>query len=228
MRWMVALTVLILTAPAFAQQEAAEKLYRAMEKHLRDAKSVKVVFESDASIDKDTTKMRGTVSVADGNRAHLDISGSDNGKPWSMTFIADGKMAYFTRTDKPKGESKPVEANLSQTRPQILARGGVFATFQIGPAKETFDIEKVMGIGDFKLGKIEKVGLRDAQVVECTLKPDNGQVMKMAIWLDTQTNLPLKRLLTASGPKGAIRVTETYTEIDINPTFNAKFFEIPK
>jgi outer membrane lipoprotein-sorting protein len=228
MRCTVALAALILAAPAFAQQDAAEMLYRGMEKLVREAKSVKIAFESDAAIDKNTTKMSGVVSVADGNKARLEISGSDNGKPWSMTFIADGKMAHFTRSDMPKAESKTVEANLSQTRPQILARGGVFATFQIGQAKESFDIDKVMAVSDFKLGKKEKVGIREAQVVECTLKLDNGKVMQMAVWLDTQTNLPLKRLITAPGEKGVIRVTETYTEINLNPKFDDKFFEIPK
>jgi outer membrane lipoprotein-sorting protein len=228
MRWTVALTVLILTAPGFAQPSAAEKLYRDMEKQIRDAKSIKMAFEIDAAIDKNINKMRGAVTVAEGNKARLEVNGSDNGKPQNMTLIADGKLAHYRGSEKPGGESKPVEANLSQTRPLILARGGVFATFQIGPATETFDIDKVLAISNFKLGKKEKVGVREAQVIEYTLKPDNGQVVQMAVWLDTKTNLPLKRLMTAPGQKGVFRVTETYTEITLNPQLDAKVFVIPK
>jgi outer membrane lipoprotein-sorting protein len=228
MRWTVALTVLVLTAPAFGQQSDAEKLYRGMEKLVRDAKSIKMAFEIDAAIDKNTNKMRGVVTVAEGNKARLEVNGTDNGKAQNMTLIADGKVAHYKGSEKPKGESKPVEGNLSQTRPQILARGGVFATFQIGPATEAFDIDKVLSISDFKLGKKEKVGVREAQVVEYTLKPDNGQVVRMAVWLDTATNIPLKRLMTAPGQKGVFRVTETYPEILLNPKIDAKVFEIPK
>jgi outer membrane lipoprotein-sorting protein len=228
MRCTAALVALILTVPAFAQQNPAEKLYRAMEKQIRDAKSVKMAFEIDSAIDKDNTKMRGFVSVAEGNKARLEVTGSDNGQPRSMTIISDGKTSYYKGSDKPSGESKPAEGNLSQTRPQILARGGVFATFQIPPTTEGFDIDKLMPASDFKLGKKEKVGVRDAQVVECTLKPDNEQVVQMTVWLDTQTNLPLKRLITSSGQKGVFRVTEIYTEITLNPKFDDKMFAVPK
>src|SRR5205814_696548 len=131
-------------------------------------------------------------------------------------------------SDMPKPESKAVESNFSQTRPQILARGGVFATFNIGPATESFDIDKVMPVSDFKLGKKDKIGVRETQAVECTLKPDNGQVGQMTVWLDTKTNLPLKRSVTMAGEKGVFRVTEVYTEITINPKLDSKLFELPK
>jgi outer membrane lipoprotein-sorting protein len=228
MRWIFAPAVFILLAPAFAQPNTAEKLYRGMEKTIRDAKSIKMGFEIDAATDKDNNKVRGSVSVAEGNKARMEITGTEDGKQRTMTLIADGKMTHFTASDMPKPESKAVESNFSQTRPQILARGGVFATFNIGPSTESFDIDKVMPVSDFKLGNKDKIGVREAQAVECTLKPDNGQVAQMTVWLDTKTNLPLKRLVTTAGEKGVFRVTEVYTEIAINPKLDGKLFELPK
>jgi outer membrane lipoprotein-sorting protein len=228
MRWLSACSVLILAAPAFSQQNEAEKLYRAMEKNIREAKSVKMAFEIDAIMDKETGTMRGAVTVAPGNMVRLEAKGSVSAKEREITVIADGKQALRYETGMPKAEIKPVESNLSETRPQILARGGVFATFQIGPATERFDIDKIMPLSAFKLGNKEKVGQREAQVVECTMMPDNGQVVQLTTWLDTKTNLPLKRLVTAPAEKGLFRVLEVYTEITLNTKFDAKLFELPK
>jgi len=228
MRWIFTSAVFILLLPEFAQPNGAEKLYRGMEKIIRDAKSLKMGFEIGVDLDKETSKMRGAVSVAQGNKARLEVTATAGGKERAMTVIADGKQAVVVETDTPKAEPKPVESNFSQTRPQILARGGVFATIEIGPSTENFDIDKVMAISDFKLGKKEKIGVRETQAVECTLKPDNGQVAQMTVWLDTQSNLPLKRVVTVAGEKGVFRVTEVYTEITINPKFDSKLFELPK
>jgi outer membrane lipoprotein-sorting protein len=228
MRWISAFSVLMIAWLGSAQQNDGEKLFRSMEKMVRDAKGVKMAFDIEAVKDKDTDKMRGAVTVAEGNRARLEVTGSLDGKQKSITIIADGKQAYSTASDAPKPETKPIEQNLSQTRPQILARGGVFATFQIGPATEKFDIDKMMPVSDFKLGKKEKVGTRDAQPVECTMKLDNGQMVQMTVWLDSQSNLPLKRVVVAPADKGVFRVTEVYTEITLNPKVDGKMFEAPK
>ena len=228
MRWISAFSVLMLAGLGSVQQNDAEKLFRGMEKKVRDAKGVKMAFEIDAVLDKNNDKMRGVVTVTEGNKARLEVTGSPGGKQKNMTIISDGKQAYYTASDAPKPETKPIEQNLSQTRPQILARGGVFATFQIGPATEKFDIDKMMPVSDFKLGKKEKVGTRDSQPVECTMKLDNGQIVQMTVWLDTQSNLPLKRVVVAPADKGVFRVTEIYTEITLNPKVDGKMFEAPK
>src|SRR5882724_655987 len=101
MRWISAFAVLILAGPAFGQQNDAEKLFRAMEKKIRDAKGVKMGFEIDAAVDKNIDKMRGVVTVTEGNKARLEVSGTTDGKQNAMTIVADGKMAHFKATDMP-------------------------------------------------------------------------------------------------------------------------------
>jgi len=158
MRWMSALGVLILAGSAFAQQNEAEKLFRAMEKKVREAKAIKIVYEIDETVDKGINKYRGAVTIAEGNRVRIEATSTVGGKQNTKTVVADGKQAHSTSTDNPKANLSPVESNTSQTEPQILARGGVLLWFANGPDKETFDIDKMMPISDFKLGKKEKVG----------------------------------------------------------------------
>jgi len=58
------------------------------------------------------------------------------------------------------------------------------------------------------------------------LKLANLGAMQMTIWLDTQTNMPLKRLVIAPSEKA--RLTEVYTEFTLNPKLDGKMFELPK
>ena len=46
------------------------------------------------------------------------------------------------------------------------------------------------------------------------------------MWLDTKTNLPLKRVITLSKDKSTI--TETYSKMKIDEKIDRKRFELPK
>jgi len=85
----------------------------------------------------------------------------------------------------------------------------------------------------FKLGKKEKIGKRDTQVIEYKLTLENTpkEAAKLALseqlWLDVETNLPLKRVLTGKLDK-EFTYTEIYSEFTLNPKVDAKLFELPK
>jgi outer membrane lipoprotein-sorting protein len=228
MRWLTATAFLALAIPVSAQPNDAEKLFRAMEKQVREAKTFKVGFDLEADLGKaGPAKIKGTLTVAPGNKARLDAKGTADGKERTLLMIADGKQRLYTEgNDNAKPE--PLEHNLSVALPQILARAGVFAMFETSPGKDAFDIDKQIPASDFKFGIKEKVGTREAQQVQYSLKPGNLTV-QATVWLDIQTNVPLKRVLTGVNPdKQMITVTETYTEITLNPTVDNKIFELPK
>ena len=230
MRWLTAMALVALACPVFAQQNEAEKLFRAMEKQVKESKTIKVGFDVDADLGKAAAaKLKGSLVVAPGNKARLDAKGTFEGKERSVLMLADGKQQLYSENNEP-AKPRALEFDISTVVPQILARGGVFAMFETAPdKKDAFDIDKFLPATDFKLGAREKVGAREAQPVQYTLKPGPDRLVQVTVWLDLKTNVPLKRVLVGTNPdKQMITVTETYTEIALNPAVEDKIFEMPK
>jgi len=75
MRWL-ALLILVLPAPARAQEGEAEKLYRVMEKKITSADSLALRFNSEFTVDKAgklSIQVKGTIHVAAGNKTRLEF-----------------------------------------------------------------------------------------------------------------------------------------------------------
>ena len=88
-------------------------------------------------------------------------------------------------------------------------------------------LDDLFKVSDFVLGKTEKVGEREAQVIVYKLVMDNRDTAETTIWLDTETKLPLKRVLSSKIDNESLRITETY-EIHVNGKIDGKNFELPK
>jgi outer membrane lipoprotein-sorting protein len=95
-----------------------------------------------------------------------------------------------------------------------------------GEEKE-FDLDKDAPVKDFKLGAKEKIGDKTTQVVTYQLDFD-GTSAKMSVWIDTKTQLPLKRVVAVDQGGQMFRITETYSTFAIDPKLDSKLFEIPK
>ena len=235
MRWMLSAALVALGLPALApaqQQNEAEKLFRAMEKQVREAKAIKVVFSVDGNLGKDMkVTAKGSVIVAEGNKARVELNAKQGDKDFKLQMYADGKVMGTLIDGKSGGKPSPVEPAMSEAISQITTRGGIFVGMESSPEpgeKQKFDIEKFLPASDFKLGKKEMVNGREAQVVTCTLKPRNGPALQMTVWLATKGNLPIKRELKASDKDAMLDVTENYSEFTLNPSLDAKIFEVPK
>ena len=50
----------------------------------------------------------------------------------------------------------------------------------------------------------------------------------MSVWIDTKTQLPLKRIVAVDHDGQMFRITETYSTFAIDPKLEPKLFEIPK
>src|SRR5690242_15316271 len=95
MRWMTAVALVLVAAPAYGQENDAEKLYRAMEKKIRSAKTMHSVFDGQMTGGEGKKGvLKGEVRLAEGEKAHLVLAGDFAGKSMKMTFISDGKKAY--------------------------------------------------------------------------------------------------------------------------------------
>jgi len=67
-------------------------------------------------------------------------------------------------------------------------------------------------------------------VIEYKLSYEKGPKFSETIWLDVETNLPLRRIFSGKVEKEKIqfKITETYANITIDPKIEAKLFELPK
>ena len=234
MRWLALLAVLCLAALASPQDGDADKLYRAMEKKVREAKSLHIVVSGEIDL-QGTPKgtFKGTVDTAAGNKVRLDMEGESAGT--KGLFLTDGKTRYTKQADRVKIDPKPWNIDqLDKMVPGLIGRGGVFVTLMFiepidrGKKPEPFDLDKVVPIKNFKLGAKEMVGRHQAQVVEYQ-NEGNGKTVKVSVWIDTQTQLPLKRLVvTERAGKTLSTITETYDTFAVNGKPDPKLFEIPK
>jgi outer membrane lipoprotein-sorting protein len=232
MRWLTVLAVLYLPAPASAQDGDAEKLYRAMEKKVRAAKTLQVAFDGEFDVQIIKGTFKGKVSAAQGNKSRVEMDMNLGGNSIKVLLITDGKVGYTKEGDKEgKFDPNPKEIDLVDKQlPGVLARIGALGLDQIAKSpdmKEDFDLDKHAPVKDFKLGAKEKVGNRDAQVVDSHLKV-KGKPAKVSVWIDTQTQLPLKRVLTIEDGGQTVRINENYSNFTIDATLDPNLFDIPK
>jgi outer membrane lipoprotein-sorting protein len=231
MRWLTMLVVLCFIAPVSAQDNEAEKIYRAMEKKVRGAKSLQVVFDGIIEIPKGKVNFNGTMSVAQGNKSRLEVNTELPGQTEKTLIITDGKSSYFKLNDnKARVDPKPKNVEqLDKALPGLQARLGLGAKVIFGgPEANTgmaFDLDKFAPVKNFKLGAAEMVGKRNAQVVDYQVDIQ-GKTTKMSLWIDVQTQLPLKRVLTAESLGQTIRYTENYTSYHLDAKLDLKLFEI--
>ena len=121
----------------------------------------------------------------------------------------------------------------------VLNHGGPIAGHQLSflpwkPVRKTRD-RSFAGFkaSEFKLGKKEKIGEREAQVIEYKLayeeaaKETPDLSLSEKLWLDVETHLPLKRVVVGKLKK-EFTCTEEYSEFTLNPKVDAKLFELPK
>src|SRR5437868_1524328 len=155
MRWMLTAAMLLPGLPALAQENEAEKLFRAMEKKVREADGLKTVFSVNGDLGKDM-KMTATgyVVVAKGNKIRVEVNAKQGKQDIKLQMYADGKLMAASINGKFEGEPKPAEGNMTEAISQVTARGGVFVGLDSQPEPEDkakFDIDKFLVVSDFKL-----------------------------------------------------------------------------
>jgi len=231
MRRLAVLIVLCIGAPASGQDNDAEKLYRATEKKVHAGKSLQVVFDAEMVGQGGKLTFKGTVSFGLGNKARMDLAANFGRNTEKILFIADGMQGYLKEGDKGKVDPNPKKVQqLDKILPGLLARLGLATMFMIARSdfnnQNDFDLDKDTAIKNFKLGAKEMVGKRNTQVVDYQVE-FQGETSKVSLWIDTQTQLPLKRVLTAEKMGQTFQITETYTTFQVDTKLDPKLFEIP-
>jgi outer membrane lipoprotein-sorting protein len=224
---MLAPLVLLLVLPG-AEPNEAEKLFRQMETKLAKAKTVDCAYEARVEADEAVT-MKGTLLLGEGNKFRWEVNFESGGMKEKFTWVGDGaKMTVILN-----GDAKPPE--------DVDKEGGVF--WRAAVARTTmisffwdhwWADDEYLQLSAFKLRKKEMIDKQEVQVVQytLTLKKAKEEKVEVSVWIDTKTQLPLKRVLTGSMPGSMLgkkmTITETYTKFEIDGKIDPKQFELPK
>jgi outer membrane lipoprotein-sorting protein len=235
MRWLLCVSFLLVASlPAAAQENEAEKLFRAMEKKIAAAKTMAVDFHLKLEAGAETIDGRGSVTTASGNKLKLTISIKDATGSMQITMVSDGKKAVTKRVGNgaPELEERPIHENGAKLLASALGRGGLFVA-ERAMRRAMVDNPKAdldrFTVSDFKLGGKEGVNGRAAQLIEYTLLADGKERKETCkLWIDVETQVPLKRELTVSDNDKKLVCTETYYQWQVDPKVDEKEFVLPK
>jgi outer membrane lipoprotein-sorting protein len=216
---------------ALAQGEnRAEKLFRESEKKLAEADQVQITVESTLEGTPEKGHLKGTLLLANGNKASMVVQGNLRGEEFKMIAVSNGsKMKMEVTMLKPQEEQntpKDFNAMIAGSFSRVGVLAGFRTRIQQAGEKEP-GLDDLFNVSDFVLGKKEKVGEREAQVIDYKLVMDNRDTAESTIWLDTETKLPLKRVFSSKNDNESLRITETY-QIRLNSKIDGKKFELPK
>jgi outer membrane lipoprotein-sorting protein len=212
----------------------AEKAFRAAEKKLAEADTVQITFDSAAKGKGGEMKLKGTVLMAKGNKSRTEMTGEFGGQSMKMTSISDGKKTKTETTmgeKKAKGSVRDTPKNANAMLAGLASRAGFllgYLTPVSGPGRKPRELDDLFTVSHFSLGKKEKIGERQAQRIDYKLTMvDKKEPVDAQVWLDSETNLPLKRVFTMQDRDKKIQFTETYN-IRIGAKIDAKKFVLPK
>jgi outer membrane lipoprotein-sorting protein len=219
--------LMLAVAPA---QVKPEDLFKTMEEKIVKAKTLEAV--QIVSIEgPNKAKVTLNLALAEGNKANVSIDVETEGKtPGPFGVISDGKHikpvpAPFLAT------SEPTPKQLNEVYAVLLTRLGIVGINEKELLLKEFDRNKALAVSDFKLGKKEKVGDKEAQAVEYVVSLDVGSrkgKIPVTVWLDPKTNLPLKRSKIVEENDKKATVTEVFKELKLGEKIDPKKFEFPK
>jgi outer membrane lipoprotein-sorting protein len=232
MRWLTMVAGWLLLAPLVQAQEPAQKLFEAMEQKLGKAKALKVGIAIESEEGGEALKVKGTLILAAGNRMKLTMEGKGGKESIQLAMISDGKklVTQSGPAGKPETENKAVHDKLFDLLVGYVSRAGLFIGVD---AVDRADAKpaSTLKLSDFKTIGKEKVEGREANVIEYQITHIAGKVITTCkLWLDAQTNLPLKRSLSTKRDdiKLVSRVDEMYIGWEMDPQLPEGTFTLPK
>ena len=228
---MQALLALALLAPALQEKnEGADALLK-MEKKLQEARALKIQIKGKGveaqGEKKEPEGGEATVSLAGDNRFHF--IWKDDKNSTRLEIAGDGKRVR-------DGTTAPARPTLRNEVALTIARGGSLAFIgDLRPVRfsEEVDPATVYSAAEPKLGKAEKVGEEEAEVVDYILKIKGRPfLIKTTVWISKKTGFPLRRHFLVTLPDEpeqkdhSLTFDETYV-IEADAKLPDELFRVP-
>ncbi len=152
-----------------------------------------------------------------------------------MLFVSDGKKMYASVTGR-KPKNRDADKQWTDRVLASTARAGfILDVFLIDilttddEKPKPFDAEEEFAVSGFKLGKKETVNGVETQAVVYAVKfPVDDKPAAATVWIDTKTNLPVKRVIVMKLGNAVITSTETYAKSIVDGKIDDKEFALPK
>jgi outer membrane lipoprotein-sorting protein len=221
---------------ALEDANEAETIFRAMVKKLADAKTVQISEQGVLESDRVVAKTKGTIMLAQGNKARVRIEVEYPKAGTSVDLIVSDGSKLWAETSNPLGDKKEDRTTAPKHLNALIlgatARMGIFPGANAArPVKPDFKwpaIERLFHVSDFVMGKKGKIGNREVQEIAYKLRVDKQEPFhSVSLWLDAESKLPVKRTLTISDAKVTVRFTQDY-QVDLNVKIDAQQFVVPK
>jgi outer membrane lipoprotein-sorting protein len=218
--------LLVLAIALFLPQEKneAEELFKKMEEKL--AKATTITVKAKGAMGAGDASFEGDLIVGEDNRARSEVKlkSGDSTRPFSA--VSDGGRTQVMPAGGGEAQLFDTPEKLGIIIRKAIARGGFSAGVDalMTVRDRNADPDQLSRVSAFKLGAKEKVGERDAQIVEWDLATKYESDIKVTTWIDSKSHLPLKR--TVKYKRNAIE--ETYSEFKLDEKIDAAKFELPK
>jgi outer membrane lipoprotein-sorting protein len=204
-----------------------------MENKITRAKAFKVAVVIEGGRDTDRPgSFKGFLLLTRDNKARLNVSGADFGEARHWQMVSDGKQMKLRPFDfgvpevSKEEATVPTPKDLHDHLARSVSRLGVYPHLPRMPIMLGSGDLRKLPARDFKAGPAQKVGGRDARVVRYKLGPaEQKDQATVAVWIDTTTLLPLKRVINF-GPAWGGAITETYLAFTLDPRTDAGDFKL--
>jgi hypothetical protein len=215
----------------------AEQAFLASAKKLSEADSVQINVDGASKNDRVLT-INGTVLMGAGNKSRLFLTGEAGKRTFKLISICDGvQLSVEWANDDEKGTVcvVPAPKNANSMLAGVISRAGLMPGLYLfirleGLQQLPPDLDEMVALSDFSMGKKEKVGDRQCQRIDYKVAITTGtkkEKLFAQVWIDCETHLPLKRILNDKKSDEKPLVLETY-EFRLGGKIEAKKFELPK
>jgi outer membrane lipoprotein-sorting protein len=217
---LTSLLLLFFATQIYAGDDPATR-YAAMRSVLAKTKSLKVGFESELQGDSGKVVVKGSMILAEGNRARVQMAYELGGKAIEVLIISDGKTTRTISGDKVR--DKPTDPNLRDNMLALIERAGFAVTmFTIPVAKDREpDLTKLLTVSDHQAKAADK----GVHLATYRLRVADKVLFKVDLSTDDKTHVPLRRVLEVEKGADPVVVRETYA-VELEPMTPEELFAV--
>lgn len=224
---LVSAVVAIAGQCAQAQEGEAENLFRAMQRKITSAKALQVAVKLKGNTPDfdEKTVIQLAIWVKGTDLVRCELRLTNDKEDVSVLMVCDGTATAMRANGKTEMLPLPTHPGAS-VKDSLVTPGAdmVAGVLTSNPVAQKTSLVN----SAFRLGGKEKVAEREAQVIHYVANAKDGKpgdAVNIALWIDTQTNLPVKRVCDS---QRGIRTEETYHNWQLNGRMESKLFELPK